>query len=303
MRRAAIVLTALLIVAPAHAASFAILSFAGPTPIVTLEGPIQFNDDLRFAEFLQVLKGPAIVRLDSDGGNTYAALGIGRMIAHYGYGTYVGDQGLCASACGLIWLAGKPRMSSPLAHIGLHASYMRQDGVDVETSSGNALVGRYLGELGFGDEFVVYATAAAPNDMAWLNRSVTDHFGVSWELKSQDIATLITIDPSTSSSQPVRDPDSPSPLAPVVAQPQQPAFSPPKRVGTVVMRLDGSIVQNDQEKAKAAFIQRAIRAASDPAGDAPLLGRAKPVPKPLPPPLHPVEKAPRLLGGALPPDE
>ena len=297
--RAAVVLTALLIATPAAAADFAIVSFAGPTPIISIAGSIQFNDDLRFEEFAQALKGPAIVRLESVGGNTRAALGIGRTVAQYGYGTYVGEQGICASACGLIWLAGKPRMAAATARVGLHASYVKQDGVDVETGSANALIGRYLGELGFGDDFVVYATAAAPNDMAWLNRSTTDHFGLNWDLKSQDIATLTTVELGAASPQPFMDPAKPSqPVAvPPSAQPLplQPALvdpgAVPKRVE--LKPLPPKPVPKPPEPPKHREAATLPDVIADLAGG--LFGRT--------PQVRPVEKAPRVRAGVNPPDE
>lgn len=301
MRRAATALIALLIATPAAAADFAILSFAGPTPIISIAGPILLNDDLRFEEFAQALKGPAIVRLESIGGNTRAALGIGRTVAQYGYGTYVGEQGVCASACGLIWLAGKPRMASATARVGLHASYVKQDGVDVETGSANALVGRYLGELGFGDEFVVYATAAAPNDMAWLNRSTTDHFGLNWDLKTQDIATLTTVNLGVTSPPLVMDlAKSPQPLAVPSSPPAQPLplqpgmvdpWSPPKRVEAKQF-LPKPIPKppEPQKHREEATLPDVI--ADLAAG---LFGRNAQV--------RPVEKAPRLRAGVAPADE
>lgn len=212
MRRAVLAFTALAIAAPAQAASFGIISFAGSTPIISLAGPIALGDDVKFDDFARALRYPAIVRLSSYGGNTMAALAIGREIAKLGYTTYVADSEVCASACGLIWLAGRQRYSGPKALIGLHATYLQQDGKNVETSPGNALVGKYLGELGYQDDFVVYATSAAPADMAWLNRGVTDHFNIAWETREQDVATLNTLDVPAQSPTP--NPPGPVPMAP-----------------------------------------------------------------------------------------
>lgn len=212
--RAVIALAAvvLAITSPAQGASFGIVSFADSTPIISLAGPIAPGDEVKFHDFAQALRYPAIVRLSSYGGNTMAALAIGREIARLGYTTAVAEGEFCASACGLIWLAGRQRISAPNAHIGLHATYLQQDGKSVETSPGNALVGKYLGELGYQDEFVVYATSAAPADMAWLNRAVTDHFNIAWKMREQDVATLNTLDIPGQASVPTSLNPTPAPL-------------------------------------------------------------------------------------------
>ncbi|WP_204269929.1 hypothetical protein, partial [Klebsiella michiganensis] len=62
-----------------------------------------------------------------------------------GFATAVGDDGLCASACGLAWLAGNPRLMAASARIGFHAASDRQRNI---TSVGNALIGSYLNHLG-----------------------------------------------------------------------------------------------------------------------------------------------------------
>lgn len=59
-------------------------------------------------------------------------------------------------------------MVSEEAHIGFHVAYV-DAAVPLESGMGNAIVGLYLGELCLGQNVVIYATSAVPNDMQWLS--------------------------------------------------------------------------------------------------------------------------------------
>ena len=86
------------------------------------------------------------------GGNLVAEINIGRIIRAKGYETFVANGRQCASACGLIWLAGVRRLGERNARNRLrHAAFIyraNRYGYAVEKGMGNALVGAYLNELG-----------------------------------------------------------------------------------------------------------------------------------------------------------
>ena len=124
---------------------------------------------------------PRSLRLSSLGGNVQAALAIGEAVRREGLGTEVPARGVCASACGLVWLAGTPRAMGQDAHVGLHAAYLRRNGVSVETGAANALIGAYLGRLGFDDRAIVYLTSAAPDDMTWILPTDRQRYGIAYD--------------------------------------------------------------------------------------------------------------------------
>ena len=148
---------------------------------VALSGLIQPGDDAKLA--LALAAGPHLsaLSLASLGGNVQAALAIGAMVRREGLRTVVAPRSICASACGLVWLAGTTRVMEQDAHVGLHAAYLRRNGVNVETGAANALIGAYLGRLGFDDRAIVYLTSAPPDDMTWILPSDRQRYGIAFE--------------------------------------------------------------------------------------------------------------------------
>lgn len=113
------------------------------TSVITIIGDIESGDSAKFRNIAASLD-KAIVVLESDGGATLEAIEIGEAIRLKGFSTLVLNDTVCASACGLIWLAGTPRTLSATAKIGFHASYTGETGRRMESGVGNALVGRYF---------------------------------------------------------------------------------------------------------------------------------------------------------------
>ena len=181
---------------PARAADVAVSSFSGPTPVITVRGEIEPGDELKFTRFAAVL-ATAVVELDSTGGHLAPALTIGDMLARHGYSTYVGPHAVCSSACGLIWLAGRPRVKQATARIGFHAAYVPDArGVERENGLSNALIGSYMTRLDLGTEAVMFATAAGPGGMAWITPDDGARYGIPFEVVEEDIAGLKTAGPA-----------------------------------------------------------------------------------------------------------
>src|SRR5208283_4952014 len=87
----------------AHAAE--ITYGSGKVNIIAIQGEIAPDDDAKFERIVPDSQKQTGVLLSSPGGNVLAALAIGEMIHKKGYATIVPDGQVCASACGLIWLA------------------------------------------------------------------------------------------------------------------------------------------------------------------------------------------------------
>lgn len=151
---------------PVAAADIRTATISGLT-FISVSGELLAGDDEKFSQLANAT-AQATVLLDGPGGLSDVGISIGRTIRQRGYSTAVGADSVCASACGLIWLAGSERFMRPTSLIGFHAIYRAPDGTPKVSSDGNALVGAYLRELGFDDALIVYATQAPPTSMQWL---------------------------------------------------------------------------------------------------------------------------------------
>jgi ATP-dependent protease ClpP protease subunit len=122
----------------------------------------------------------AIVALAGPGGNIADGLMIGEMIRLKNFATVVLDETACASACALAWLGGTRRFMGAKGMIGFHAAHDERSGS--VSSMGNAVVGAYLNKLGLPLEAVMYITAAAPDQLFWLNQADAKRFSISFEV-------------------------------------------------------------------------------------------------------------------------
>lgn len=182
-RRAAMLAAATILSLPVPGQAAEIRSVtvpSGGTGLV-LAGIIAPGDDAKLSAALAGTPRPRRLSLESLGGNVQAALALGETVRREGLATTVPARGVCASACGLVWLAGTPRAMGPDAHVGLHAAYLRRNGVSVETGAANALIGAYLGRLGFDDKAIVYLTSAAPDEMTWILPADRQRYGIAYE--------------------------------------------------------------------------------------------------------------------------
>ena len=173
MRIARLVATLLILclIAPAQAQR-------GTDAIVIL-GEIDRETLTRFTEALAQAPRARIV-LDSPGGQVLPALEIGRIIRQRRLATFIPERAQCASSCGLIWLAGTPRELGPQAVVGFHAAAtVSQSGRRSISAPGNAIIGGYLRELGFGDEAIYEMTRAPPRGMNWFNAARLNALGIN----------------------------------------------------------------------------------------------------------------------------
>jgi hypothetical protein len=145
---------------------------------IVVKGEIDFGDEERFESIaLGVEEG--LVLLESDGGRVDPALRIGKAMRLRRYLSAVPFGSRCASACGLIWLAGKERLVFPGGTVGFHVAYRSASGRNEESGQANALVGAYLNQLGLPDRAIEYVTRAAPDSMIWLTQVDADRYGIA----------------------------------------------------------------------------------------------------------------------------
>jgi hypothetical protein len=152
------------------------------SPYIIISGAIELADYEKFkAQADKISNSGAVVFLDSEGGEIIGALSIGELIRERGFTTAVIENRLCASACALVWLAGKNRYWHPSGKLGFHAAYhVTGDGLS-ESGSANALIGAYLAKLGYGYQTIYYVTSAPPTGMAWLSPAKSVEVGITFE--------------------------------------------------------------------------------------------------------------------------
>ncbi len=166
--------------ATASAATITVVP-TGPNsaPIVVVAGKFEFSDIEEFRSKVASLT-KAIVAFNSDGGNAFAGIRIGKLIRLKNFKTAVVDGNRCASACAIAWLGGTTRFMGQRALVGFHAAYNKNTGQ--ETGAGNALVGAYLNEIGLSDPAIYYITKAAPSSITWLTLSDAEKVGIEVRL-------------------------------------------------------------------------------------------------------------------------
>jgi hypothetical protein len=173
MKRLQTVVFACLLAHTAQAADISIVAQETPNhpAVILIKGPMKLDDHRKDVDLFSAYAGyqkNAIVFLDSPGGNVQTAIQIGLVIYNHGFSTAVADSVLCASGCGLIWLGGKEKFMGKYARIGFHAAATPKLEI---SSSGNAMVGAYLAQIGIKDfGSINFITKAPPTEMTWLTQ-------------------------------------------------------------------------------------------------------------------------------------
>jgi hypothetical protein len=131
--------------------------------VISIIGEIGPEDYNRFKQKADLLGEKSVVVLSSPGGALAAAFGIGTYIRQKEWITFVARE--CDSACAAIWIGGWKRYMAPDAKIGFHSA-SKENGE--QSSSGNALLGSYLNDMGLGLKAIQWAADASPSDMSYL---------------------------------------------------------------------------------------------------------------------------------------
>jgi hypothetical protein len=130
-----------------------------------------------------------IVTLVSYGGLIAPAMQISELLRKRGMLTFVPGDRTCASSCALIWVAGRLRTVGDTPQIGFHAAYDADTGR--ETGAGNAVIGAYLRDLGFGYKAIHFMTHKGPTNLEWLTPDLAQEVGVAWFMLQPPRATPI----------------------------------------------------------------------------------------------------------------
>ncbi|MGO7018611.1 PAN domain-containing protein [Rhizobium leguminosarum] len=153
--------------------------------IISVTGEFTEGDDTRFKN-LAITADSAVVVFDSIGGLIQVGMEIGRTISIKGFSTAVSNNQMCASSCGLAWLAGRHRFLTPTSKVGFHAAFTEAGGQQDVSSAGNALVGSYLQQLNLNPNIIVYVTDTSPQSMKWLTAEDAKRIGLDIDLLDGD---------------------------------------------------------------------------------------------------------------------
>lgn len=155
---------------------------------VSISGQITAEDGEKFRT-LAASRNAATLLLAGPGGSINAAIAIGKLVRSKRMTTVVLRRDYCASACGLIWLAGQRRLLAPQARVGFHTTFVYRNGIRLASAVGNAVVGRYIAFLDLPPHASTFLTAAGPNEVSWLDGTNRRLAGIELELLDDAIDT------------------------------------------------------------------------------------------------------------------
>jgi hypothetical protein len=123
-----------------------------------------------YREFLRVLrKGkPDVIVVEGPGGVLGEAILIAKEINRRGIATAIRANAQCASACAIIFLAGRAKYMGKGAKVGLHSASFVDGELDLE---GTDVMAAYLAELGVPSNTLRRMAMTAPGQIRWLNKS------------------------------------------------------------------------------------------------------------------------------------
>lgn len=157
---------------------------------IVVTGRFDFNDDLRPFQELAERKSTQVVSFQSQGGSTFKAMELGRMIRKLGLTTLQPRELDCASACALAFMGGVERAASPGA-LGFHQSSFSDDAVfDVSTAvsmiqRAMADVVVYMQEMGIDPSLLQVALRTRPDDMSYLSGEEMARYRVTTQSKAR----------------------------------------------------------------------------------------------------------------------
>ena len=215
------VLLALACALPTRAMEFSPFRIDSGLVVIKAFGEIAPGDSDRLMSVLVLLptKEAHVLALNSPGGSVVAGQSLATMIKQTGLGVYVSDSATCASACFLLYAAGRSKFYSPGARVGIHSA----SGPDYETPASMAMTtvaARTMSDMGVPDAIVGRMIRTPPGSMAWLSEAELVSMGAI------NLDRLNSSPPPVAAAPPTpaptyRPPASPAPVV-ALAQPLRP---------------------------------------------------------------------------------
>jgi hypothetical protein len=150
---------------------------------IAVSGIIEADDWKKLEELANKISDydHTLVVLRSPGGNAAVGITMGDFIHKTGISTLVPDNDTCASLCAFIWLGGARRFLYPNSHIGFHGIYNAAGEVDHDAGIVDAMMGVYLGHLGFSYAAAVWMLSPPVRSIHWLREAEAKKFGIRYE--------------------------------------------------------------------------------------------------------------------------
>jgi len=185
LRRGALALAAALAVAPAaRAMTVQLVPVPGeaPSAALLLQGHIVAGDARRLRRAL-AQGGFAALVLNSPGGSVLEARDMARLIRMLHVPVVVPDHAVCASACFMLFAAGRDRVAEPGAMIGVHSASVSGGNETMDSLGVTTLMAREAAQYGVPAGITGRMVTTAPGQMAWLGRA---------DLESMDVRVVAT---------------------------------------------------------------------------------------------------------------
>jgi hypothetical protein len=140
---------------------------AGDRVVLVMSGMIGRGSYREFRRAVSRSKAEVVV-LEGPGGILGEALLIAEEVRRRGLTTIVAADRRCASACAIIFLAGRTKHMGPGAAVGLHAASFENGVADPQATS---IMAGYLRQLGVPSSTLQRMASTAPQDIRWLTRA------------------------------------------------------------------------------------------------------------------------------------
>lgn len=151
-----------------QAAQIRAVQLPGGGDAIQLSGVIVPGDEAAFHTLAATLR-TAVVVTTGPGGTVGPALAIGTETRARGWTTLVPQDGRCASACSMIWLAGRTRKLAAGAAIGFHAMSMIENGTRTETHEADIYLRHWLTGLGYAMDTTATIVNIGASSIRWYN--------------------------------------------------------------------------------------------------------------------------------------
>ncbi|MBN9561362.1 MAG: hypothetical protein J0H14_11630 [Alphaproteobacteria bacterium] len=146
-------------------------------PALLLQGRIVKGDAARLTQALRGEKFSAVL-LNSPGGSVLEARDMARAIRALRVPVVVPDRAVCASACFMLFAAGRDRVAEPGAMIGVHSASVAGGNETMDTLGVTTLMAREAAQYGVPPAITGRMVTTAPGQMAWLTRGELEQMGV-----------------------------------------------------------------------------------------------------------------------------
>ena len=181
-RLVAILVTLFLVAIPAKA-DVALWPRVPGWTVIQVYGVIKAGDLATFQRYTENVDPAAtLVIVTGPGGNLSAGIGMG--IRVHLKKLIVGAKGMCASSCALIWMGGETGRKFIYRNQGtglcFHQAFNPVAGPPGHvlpgppSGSGNAFISKYLADLGYNQDMIVWATIADPQHRLCLNPGLAE---------------------------------------------------------------------------------------------------------------------------------